>query len=70
MKNTNHSFNKRNLLILLILWQGISFSAFAHEGEDHSGSTPGVPGLPDCQILAAARLFDGIDFLKITKLFL
>lgn len=62
MKNRNYSFNKKNLLILLILWQGISFSAFAHEGEDHSGSTTGVPGLPDCQILAAARLFDGINF--------
>ena len=61
MKNRNYSFNKINLLILLILWQGINFSAFAHEGEDHTG-TLGAPGLPDCQILAAARLFDGINF--------
>ena len=62
MKNRNHNFNKKNLLISLILWQGISFNAFAHEGEDHSGSTTGVPGLPDCQILAAARVFDGVNF--------
>lgn len=61
MKNRNHSFNKKNLLISLILWQGISFSAFSHEGEDHTG-TLGAPGLPDCQILAAARVFDGVNF--------
>ncbi|MDP2224798.1 amidohydrolase [Nitrosomonas sp.] len=67
MKNRNHNLNKRNLLISLILWQGINFSVFAHEGEDHSGSTTGVPGLPDCQILAAARLFDGIDFPQDNK---
>ncbi len=61
MRNGNRNFNKKHLVISLILWQGISCSVFAHEGEDHTG-TEGAPGLPDCQILAAARLFDGINF--------
>ena len=42
MRNGNHNFNKKHLLISLILWQGISFNAFAHEGEDHTG-TAGAP---------------------------
>ena len=62
MNKRNHNFNKIKLLIALIVWQGISFSAFGHEGEDHSGSNTHIPWLPDCQILAAARLFDGINF--------
>lgn len=39
----------------------------AHVSEAHSGSTAVVPGLPDCQILAAARLFDGINFPEENK---
>lgn len=63
MKNRNCIFSIKNLVISTILWHGISFSAFSHQGVDHTGSdTAGVPGLPDCQILTAARLFDGVNF--------
>lgn len=61
MTNINFSFNKK-ITIALILWQGISCNAFSHDGEDHGGSVTLAPGLPECQILAAARLFDGINF--------
>src|SRR5687768_17305224 len=62
-KNRNCSFDIKKLLISMMLWQGISISAFGHQGVDHTGSgTVGVPGLPDCQILAAVRLFDGVNF--------
>ncbi|MDV6343405.1 amidohydrolase family protein [Nitrosomonas sp. Is37] len=39
-------------------------SALAHDGENHAAGSiiPKVPGLPDCQILTAARLFDGVNF--------
>lgn len=63
MKQKSFFFNKKNLMIINILWQGVIFNAFGHQDTDHTGSgTVGVPGLPDCQILAAARLFDGINF--------
>lgn len=61
MININSSFNGKSL-IALILCQIVSFNAFSHEGEDHSGSAVSAPGLPECQIVAAARLFDGINF--------
>ena len=63
MRNTNCSSISKILATSMILWQGISFSALGHQGVDHtSPGTSGVPGLPDCQILAATRLFDGINF--------
>jgi len=47
----------------MMLWQGISSSAFGHQGVDHTNSSSsGVPALPECQVLGAARLFDGINF--------
>ncbi len=47
----------------MILWQGINFSAFAHEGTNHPDpGTSTVPGLPECQVLGAVRLFDGVNF--------
>ena len=65
MKQRSFCF-KKNLVIFIMLWQGISFSAFGDGGAAHTGSgTSGsskIPGLPDCQILAAARVFDGINF--------
>ncbi|PTN13272.1 amidohydrolase family protein [Nitrosomonas aestuarii] len=63
MRNRKYSINIKNLVLSMMLWQGISLSAFSHEGVDHTGSgTSEVPELPDCQILAATRLFDGINF--------
>ncbi|MBS0497108.1 MAG: amidohydrolase family protein [Proteobacteria bacterium] len=61
MININSSFNSKSL-IALILCQIVSFNAFSHDGEEHSGSAVSAPGLPECQIVAAARLFDGINF--------
>ena len=61
MRNINSSFNNK-IVIALILCQGVSFNAFSHSGEDHGGSSVSAPGLPECQIVAAARLFDGINF--------
>ena len=61
MRNLNSSFNIK-IAIGLILWQGISFNAFSHDGENHGGPETLAPGLPECQILAAARLFDGVNF--------
>jgi imidazolonepropionase-like amidohydrolase len=50
-------------MIVMILLQGASSGALGHGGENHSGSaTSEIPGLPGCQILTAARLFDGINF--------
>lgn len=47
----------------MTFWLGISFNASGHGDTDHTGSTTSVvPGLPDCQVLAAARVFDGINF--------
>ncbi|MBX3616164.1 amidohydrolase family protein [Nitrosomonas sp.] len=54
------------VLILTILSAGISLNAHGHDGEDDSGATS-VPGLPACQILSAARLFDGINFPEDNK---
>lgn len=63
MRNRKHSFNIKNLVIPITFWLGISFNASGHGDADHTGSTTSVvPGLPDCQILAAARIFDGINF--------
>lgn len=56
-----------HVAIALIFGFGISVNAQTHEGENHSGSTAGVPGLPECQILAAARVFDGINFPQENK---
>ncbi|QOJ24947.1 MAG: amidohydrolase family protein [Gammaproteobacteria bacterium] len=42
---------------------GISGNILGHDGvDDGDGSVTAVPGLPECQIIAAARLFDGINF--------
>lgn len=65
MKNRNHSPGIKNLMIVIAtaLLQGVSFGIFAHGGENHTDlTTSEIPGLPGCQILTAARLFDGINF--------
>ena len=62
MKNRSCCFNKRNLVTSIILWQGISFSAFGHGDAGHTDTLLATPALPDCQILTAARVFDGINF--------
>lgn len=67
MSKNNYLHKINFALILLILSMGIGFNAYGHGGEDHSGSTAVVPGLPECQILIAARLFDGINFPEDDK---
>jgi imidazolonepropionase-like amidohydrolase len=63
MKIRNAGLGIKYLTITMILSQGISFSALAHEGEDHTTPTPApkTPKPPSCQILTADRLFDGVD---------
>lgn len=53
------------LMSTLILSQGLSLSAFAHEGEATTGTgVSSTPQPPACQLLTAARLFDGLNFPK------
>ncbi len=62
MKIRNGGLGIKYLTITMILSQGISFSALAHEGEDHTPTpAPKIPKPPSCQILTANRLFDGVD---------
>jgi imidazolonepropionase-like amidohydrolase len=62
MKIRNGGLGIKYLTITIILSQGISFSALAHEGEDHTPTpAPKIPKPPSCQILTADRLFDGVD---------
>ncbi|AKH37105.1 MULTISPECIES: amidohydrolase family protein [Nitrosomonas] len=64
MKNKICSHKALNLMVAMIFLQGVSLGALAHDGENHAAdsTTPEVPALPACQILTAARLFDGINF--------
>ncbi|UJP05135.1 MAG: amidohydrolase family protein [Nitrosomonas sp.] len=62
MKNKNFLLVNVHAATALLLGLGIGGSVQAHGGENHSGSGGGVPVLPDCQILTAARVFDGINF--------
>lgn len=63
MKNRNCRLGSKSLMMTMILSQGISFGALAHEGETGTGSaTPKIPILPGCQILTAKQLFDGVNF--------
>ncbi len=66
MKLKGFLLNEKRLLIVLILLFGVSLNVYGHGSEDHSGSAV-VPGLPDCQILAATRLFDGVNFPQDNK---
>lgn len=62
MKIRNGGLGIKYLIITMILSHGISFSALAHEGEDHTATpAPKIPKPPSCQILTADRLFDGVD---------
>lgn len=50
-------------MTVLILWYGVSCNALGHNGiDDGDDPVTAVPGLPECQVLSAARLFDGINF--------
>jgi imidazolonepropionase-like amidohydrolase len=64
MKNKIYSHKALNLMVAMIFLQGVSLDALAHGGENHAAdsTTSEVPALPACQILTAARLFDGINF--------
>jgi len=63
MKRINCGLGIKYLMITMILWQGISFSALAYEGDVETGSsTPKIPNPPGCQILTADRLFDGVNY--------
>ena len=65
MKNRNCRIGIKYLMSTLVLAQGISFSALAHEGENHTSSASlKIPKLPVCQILTAKQLFDGVNFPK------
>ena len=62
MKIRNGGLGIKHLTITMILSQGISFNALAHEGEDHTVTpAPKIPKPPSCQILTADRLFDGVE---------
>ncbi len=59
----NNSLALKEITIALILGYSISGNALGHGGvNDGDGSVTAVPGLPACQIIAAARLFDGVNF--------
>ncbi|MFZ2171831.1 MAG: amidohydrolase family protein [Methylococcaceae bacterium] len=63
MKSKNRWFGAKHLMITIILSQGISVNAIAHEGEVHDGTgTSEIPEPPVCQIITADRLFDGVNF--------
>jgi len=58
----NNSLTLKKITIALILGYGISGNVLGHDGvDDGDGSVTAVPGLPECQIIAATRLFDGIN---------
>lgn len=59
--------NANKLSIALSLSFGVNLHVYGHGSENHSESAAVVPGLPDCQILVAARLFDGINFPQENK---
>jgi hypothetical protein len=62
MKYKLRLFSLIRLMIVLFLWNGISFYSYAHEGEsDNSGETEKLPRLASCRIVTAARLFDGFE---------
>ncbi len=62
MKKRYCRLGTKCLMSTLILLQGISFSALAHEGEVHTGKGgSAIPELPACQIVTADRLFDGTN---------
>ncbi|MEQ1635517.1 MAG: amidohydrolase family protein [Methylococcales bacterium] len=63
MNRTNGGPSLKYLITTLILSQGIGFNALAHEGEALTGtSNLDTQKPPVCQLLTAARLFDGINF--------
>ena len=67
MKRRNCRLGIKSLMIPMILSQGLSFNALAHEGEDHTGTGGSeIPEPPACQIVTADRLFDGINFPEDT----
>ncbi|MDO9141731.1 MAG: amidohydrolase family protein [Methylobacter sp.] len=56
------------LMISMLLSQGVSSNALAHGGEVHPEEiAPTVAAPPACQVLTAARLFDGINFPQENK---
>lgn len=59
----NYNLNSKRIMAVLILWYGVSCNALGHNGiDDGDDPVTAVPGLPECQVLSAARLFDGINF--------
>lgn len=51
------------LTLSLLISQGLSVHALAHSGEDHGDPpNPNTPDAPACQLITAARLFDGVNF--------
>jgi len=63
MKTRSRLDDPKYLLLSILLSQGISFSALAHEGEVHSGiDGSAIPEPPACQIVTADRVFDGVNF--------
>ena len=71
MKIRNGWLGIKYLTITMILSQGISFNALAHEGEDHNDTpAPKIPKPPSCQLLTADRLFDGENLLENAAVFI
>jgi len=62
MKKTKRLPGLMRLGMALILAQGISGSALAHEGEDHEAeANVKIPKPPRCALYIAARVFDGFE---------
>ena len=71
MKIRNGWLGIKYLTITMILSQGISFNALAHEGEDHNDTpAPKIPKPPSCQLLTADRIFDGENLLEAAAVFI
>ena len=66
MKTRSRLDDPKYLLLTILLSQGISFSALAHEGEVHTGlDSSAIPEPPACQIVTADRVFDGVNLSQV-----
>jgi imidazolonepropionase-like amidohydrolase len=66
MKRRNSRMGIKSLMVPMILSQGLSFNALAHEGGNDSGTGgSAIPEPPACQIMAADRLFDGTNLSEV-----
>ncbi|MFU8788079.1 MAG: amidohydrolase family protein [Methylobacter sp.] len=57
----------RYLMLSMLLSQGVSPHVLAHGGEVHPEAAATIAEPPACQVLTAARVFDGINFPQENK---